>query len=85
MGGFPTHWCHTDDGYRVVSPVSVLDCDLSLKCKGRADVARRGTYFGLERIRGKVEDAKTAVQVALDQQALWELVLEAKLREEDSD
>ncbi|AGS82408.1 hypothetical protein SEA_EJIMIX_111 [Mycobacterium phage Ejimix] len=85
MGDFRTHNCaiaFNGEQIPVASPMSQLDCD-NPECQRQAEIARRGCGFGLKRIERRLQEAREHLAGAREQVELWELVLEAKLREEN--
>lgn len=79
MGDFPTHWCETDDGYTVVSPMSVLDCNQS-KCKYLADWAKRATHYEMDHIEANIAQAEEIIRNGQFRLSQWQLAMEAKRR-----
>lgn len=80
MGDFPRHWCVRDDGFTVVSPMSVLDCD-QRDCRRKSDLARRGCYWPMEHIDAMIKDSEEHLDQLRKRLTQWQLVREAKERE----
>ena len=78
----PPWHLHEYEGIQMAWPTSVLDCDVNEECKRRASLARRACYYDINKIKDNLALAKGHAADAIDTVALWELILEAKQRQE---